>query len=47
VSQSKFTVLKSMSRKIVSKIMEFSPKGLNPFKIQGRFKLELVVDFII
>jgi hypothetical protein len=27
--------------------MRFLPKGLNPFKIQVRFKLEVLMNFII
>jgi hypothetical protein len=30
VSQSKFTLLKTMSRENCGEIMEFFPKGLNP-----------------
>jgi hypothetical protein len=29
------------------KVMRFLPKGLNPFKIQTRFKLELILNCII
>jgi hypothetical protein len=47
VSQSKFTVLKIISRKNFSEFMDFFPKGLNPFKIQVRFTFELVADFIV
>jgi hypothetical protein len=36
-----------MSGKNFSEFMEIFPKGLNPFKIQGKSKFELVVDFII
>jgi hypothetical protein len=36
-----------MPRKNFGKLMEFFLKGLNPFKIQTRFKLELVLNFII
>jgi hypothetical protein len=27
--------------------MGFLPKGLNPFKIQTRFKMDLILNFII
>jgi hypothetical protein len=47
VSQSKFTILKIMSRKIFGEFMNFFLKGLYPFKIQTSFKLEFVLDFII
>jgi hypothetical protein len=47
VSQSKFTVLKIMSRKIFGEFMEFFPKGLKSFKIQTKFKLNLFPDFFI
>jgi hypothetical protein len=46
VSQSKFIVLNTMSRKNFGEFMEFFLKGLNPFKIHGIFKLELVPKFI-
>jgi hypothetical protein len=36
-----------MSMKNFSEFMEFFPKGLNPIKSQGRFKFELLADFII
>jgi hypothetical protein len=36
-----------MSRKNFSGFMRLFPKGLNPFKIQACFKLELVLEFII
>jgi hypothetical protein len=28
-------------------LMRFLPKGLNPFKIQTRFKVDLFLNFII
>jgi hypothetical protein len=36
-----------MPGKIFSEFMEFLPKGLNPFKIQIRLKLDLLLNFII
>jgi hypothetical protein len=39
VSQTKFTLWRIMLRKNFGELMEFLLKGLNPFKIQGRFKL--------
>jgi hypothetical protein len=36
-----------MSRQIFGELMRFFPKCLNPFKIQSRFKLDLLLDFII
>jgi hypothetical protein len=36
-----------MSRKIFGEFMEFSLKGLNPFKIQTNFKLNLLPQFLI
>jgi hypothetical protein len=36
-----------MSIKNFSEFMRFFPKGLNPFNIQTRFKLEFVLEFII
>jgi hypothetical protein len=36
-----------MSRKIFVEFIEFSPKCLNFFKIQIRFKLVLLLNFII
>jgi hypothetical protein len=47
VSQTKFTLWKIMSIKNFSEFMIFFPKGLNPFNIQTRFKLEFVLEFII
>jgi hypothetical protein len=47
VSQSKFSVLKVMSRYNFGEILEFLPKGLNPFKIQSNFELEFCLNFII
>jgi hypothetical protein len=47
VSQSKFTVLKITRIYNFCEFMEFFLKGLNPFKIQTRFKLELLLNFII
>jgi hypothetical protein len=37
VSQSKFTMLKTMSREICGEIMRLFPKGLNPLKIPTKF----------
>jgi hypothetical protein len=36
-----------MSGKNFSEFMRFFPKGLYPFKIPTRFKLEFVLNFII
>jgi hypothetical protein len=36
-----------MLGKNFSEFMEILPKGLNPFKIQGKSKFELVADFRI
>jgi hypothetical protein len=47
VSQSKFIVLKIMSRKIFGEFMEFFPKDLKPFKIQTKFKCNLLSEFLI
>jgi hypothetical protein len=47
VSQTKFIVLKIISRKNFGKFMDFFPKGSNPFKIQTIFKLEFALDFLI
>jgi hypothetical protein len=47
VSQSKFTVLKIISRKIFAEFMGFFPKGLNPFKIQTKIKFYLLSGFLI
>jgi hypothetical protein len=47
VSQSKFTVLNIGSRKNFDEFITFFPKGLNPFKIQTKFKCSLVSDFLI
>jgi hypothetical protein len=47
VSQSKFTILKIMSRNNFGEFMKFLPKGLDPFKIQTRFKLDLIPNFLI
>jgi hypothetical protein len=47
MSQSKFTVLKIILRKIFSKFMEFVLKCLNPFKIQTNFYFELFPGFLI
>jgi hypothetical protein len=46
VSQYKFIVLKIMSRKIFGEFMEVFLKGLNPFKIQTNFKLDLFLGFL-
>jgi hypothetical protein len=47
VSQSKFVVLMIMPRKIFGEFMRFFPKGLNPFKIQIKFKFGLFLKFLI
>jgi hypothetical protein len=47
VSQSKFIVLKIMSRKIFGEFMGFSPEGLNSFKIQESLKFDLFPRFLI
>jgi hypothetical protein len=47
VGQSKFTLWKMMSRRIFGEFMGFFSKGLNPFKIQASFKLEIPLQFII
>jgi hypothetical protein len=47
VSQSKFVVSKMMPRKIFGEVMEFFPKGLNPFKIQANLIFELFPGFLI
>jgi hypothetical protein len=47
VSQSKFTLLKIMPGNIFGAFMEFFPKGLNSFKIQTKFKCNLVPEFVI
>jgi hypothetical protein len=47
VSQSKFAVSKMMPRKIFGEVMEFFPKGLNPFKIQANLIFELFPGFLI
>jgi hypothetical protein len=36
-----------MLRNNFGEFMEFLPKGLDPFKIQTRFKLDLIPDFLI
>jgi hypothetical protein len=36
-----------MSRKDFGELMEFLLKGLNSFKIQTRFKLDLILESII
>jgi hypothetical protein len=45
VSQTKFTSWKIMQVRILVKLPYLTPKGLNPFKIQGIFKLEFVPQF--
>jgi hypothetical protein len=45
VSQSKFTVLNVRVKKIFGEFIEFFIKGLNPFKIQTKFKLDLFLGF--
>jgi hypothetical protein len=47
VSQNKFTLWNKMSRYDFSEFFIFFPKGLNPFNIQTRFKLEFIMEFII
>jgi hypothetical protein len=47
VSQSKFTVLKIMPRKIFGEFMKFFLKGLNPFKFQTKFENILLPKFLI
>jgi hypothetical protein len=47
VSQSKFAVSKMMPRKIFGEVMEFFPKGLNPFKIQVNLIFDLFPGFSI
>jgi hypothetical protein len=47
VSQSKFTVLEIMSRKIFDKFMKFFLKGLNPFNFQTKFESSLLPEFLI
>jgi hypothetical protein len=47
VSQSKFAVLKIISRKIFGEFREFFPKGLNPYKIQASLKFDLFPRFLI
>jgi hypothetical protein len=36
-----------MSRRIFGEFMGFFSKGLNPFKIQASFKLEILLQFMI
>jgi hypothetical protein len=36
-----------MSTNTFGEFMELFPKGLNPFKIQTRFKLEFVMEIIV
>jgi hypothetical protein len=47
VSQSKFTVLKIMLRKNFGEFMEIFLKGLNPFKIQTKFKFDFLPKYLI
>jgi hypothetical protein len=47
VSQSKLIFLKDMWRLNFGEFMRFLPEGLNPFKIQIRFKVDLFSNFII
>ncbi len=47
VSQYKFIVLKIMSIKIFGEFMEFFLKGLDPFQIQTKFKLDFLPEFLI
>jgi hypothetical protein len=46
VSQSKFIFMKILWGKNLKEFMRFFPKGLNSFKIQTRFKLDLLMNFI-
>jgi hypothetical protein len=41
-----FTFVNSKSRKIFSEFTRIFPQGLNPFKIQGKFKFESATKFI-
>jgi hypothetical protein len=47
VSQSKFTVLKIMLRKIFGEFMKFYFKCLNLFKIQTKFKCSWLPEFLV
>jgi hypothetical protein len=47
VSQSKFIFLKDMSMLNFEGLMRFLPEGLNPLKIQTRFKVNLFSNFRI
>jgi hypothetical protein len=47
VSQFKFIFLKDMWRLNFGGLMRFLPEGLNPFKIQTRFIVDLFLNFII
>jgi hypothetical protein len=47
VSQSKFIFVNILWGYNVKEFMRFLPKGLNPFKIQTKFKLDLFLNFII
>jgi hypothetical protein len=47
VSQSKFAVSKMIPNKIFGEVMEFFPKGLDPFKIQANLIFELFPGFLI
>jgi hypothetical protein len=46
VNQTKFIVVKIKLRENFSEFTGFLPQGLNPFKINGIFKLESVPQFI-
>jgi hypothetical protein len=43
----KFIFLKAWPRDNFDEFIEFFLKGLNPFKIQTNFKLDLFLEFII
>jgi hypothetical protein len=43
----KFTVLEIMLRNILCEFMEFSLKGLKPFKIQTKFNFVWLPEFLI
>jgi hypothetical protein len=47
VSQTKFAVSKMIPNKIFGEVMEFFPKGLDPFKIQANLIFELFPGFLI
>jgi hypothetical protein len=47
VSESKFAVSKIMLEMIFGEFMEFFLKGLNPLKIQTKFKLDFLPEFLM